>query len=524
MTKSHPASRPYYGHKQPEKFFNKPNIVDKPIIKTPLPPLPKPAFPEKVLLESQKIAEKARQNWEQEIRQRRDFRNVTTLTIDPPRAQDFDDAISLRQLPNNRYEVGVHIADVSYYLPEGSVVDKEARKRATSVYYVDRVVPMLPEILSNDLCSLQPQQERLAFSAVFVLTPEAEIESEWFGRTVIKSDRRFTYEEVDEIFEHGRGDYLVELKILDSLTKKLDEQKQIAGALAFVDRETEFVLDDHGQPQQIYRVELTRSHKLVEDLMLLANRRVAEFASKYNKNKMGYFVYRIHDAPDQDKLRDLALFLKPLGYDLEIKNKKVSTAALKKLLASASGQPEEAIINRATIQSMSRAIYSLDNIGHYGLAFPHYTHFTSPIRRYPDLLVHRLLALYLAGKRPTEAQLQQCAELVIHASLMERSAAEAERESKKTKIAEYFAQHVGEEIDGVIAGVTEFGIFVEDSATGGEGLVRIRDLGDDFYELKPKKFALIGRRHKKQYRLGDKVHARIKKVNPDRGWIDFELI
>jgi ribonuclease R len=370
-----------------------------------------------------------------------------------------------------------------------------------------------------------PVVPRLTFSAVFVLNQNAEIETEWFGRTIIQSDRRFSYEEVDEILERGRGDHFVELRTLDALAKKLDENKQEAGALTFSDKEIEFVLDENGKPEKIYRQVLsTRSHKLVEDFMLLANRRVAEFASKYNKNRDGHFVYRIHDLPDQDKLRELALFLKPLGYDLAIKDKKVTTSALKKLLKEATGKPEEAIINRATIQSMSRAIYSLNNIGHYGLAFPHYTHFTSPIRRYPDLMVHRLMAIYLSGKQPTDKQLEQCVEEVVHSSLMERSAAEAERESRKLKIAEYFAQHVGEEIAGTISGVTEFGLFVEDKATGGEGLIRISDLQDDYYEFLPRKFSLLGRKNKKQYRLGDTVRARIKKVNPKKGWVDLELI
>lgn len=492
--------------------------------KIELPPIPKSTFPDKVLQETEKVANDSAKNWAEEIRQRKDFRSVTTLTIDPIRAKDFDDALSIRQLAHGRYEIGVHIADVSHYVTEGSAIDKEARKRATSVYFVDRVIPMLPEILSNDLCSLMPGVERLAFSTVFILNQNAEIESEWFGRTVIKSDRRFTYEEVDEILERGRGDYFVELRTLDALAKKLDENKQEAGALTFSDKEIEFVLDENGQPEKIYRLELTRSHKLVEDFMLLANRRVAEFASKYNKNRDGHFVYRIHDLPDQDKLRELALFLKPLGYDLAVKDKKVTTSALKKLLKEAAGSPEEAIINRATIQSMSRAVYSLNNIGHYGLAFAHYTHFTSPIRRYPDLMVHRLMATYLAGKKPTDKQLEACAEQVIHASLMERSAAEAERESRKLKIAEYFAEHVGEEISGTISGVTEFGLFVEDKATGGEGLIRISDLQDDYYEFLPRKFSLIGRKNKKQYRLGDAVRARIKKVNPKKGWVDLGLV
>src|SRR3989339_1035833 len=492
--------------------------------KIALPPLPKTTFPDKVLEEAQKIAQNSLKNWSEEIHQRKDFRDITTLTIDPIRAKDFDDALSIRQLAHGRFEIGVHIADVSHYVTDGGIIDKEARKRATSVYFVDRVIPMLPEILSNDLCSLIPGVERLAFSAVFTLNQNAEIESEWFGRTVIKSDRRFSYEEVDEILERGRGDYFIELRTLDALAKKLDENRKEAGALSFADREIEFVLGSDGQPEKIYRLELTRSHKLVEDFMLLANRRGGGVASKYNKNRDGHFIYRIHDLPDQDKLLELALFLKPLGYDLEVKDKKVTTSAIKKLLANASGSPEEAIINRATIQSMSRAIYSLNNIGHYGLAFAHYTHFTSPIRRYPDLMVHRFMATYLAGKQPTDKQLEACAEQVIHSSLMERSAAEAERESRKLKIAEYFAQHVGEEFDGVIAGVTEFGLFVEDKATGGEGLVRVSELGDDYYEFLPRKFALIGRRHKKQYRLGDSVRARIKKVNPKKGWVDLELI
>ena len=507
-----------YGHRPAKK----PDLLkpEKPV----LPPVPKPNFPAEVDAEAKRWAETAEVIFVEEATKRRDFRPLLTLTIDPLRAQDFDDAISFQILPNGHYEVGVHIADVSFYVRENSALDTEAANRGTSVYIVGKTIPMLPEILSNNLCSLMPDQDRLSFSAVFEMDEDAKIHNEWFGRGIIRSKRLFTYEEVERILQSGQGEHATELKTIDNLAIKLDQQKIAKGALTFSDREVEFTLDAEGKPLNVIKKQFTRSHKLVEDFMLLANRQVAEFASKFNKNQAGHFVYRIHDQPDPEKLLSLIDFLKPLGYELALENKKVTTTSLKKLLAAAKNTPEENIVSRATIQTMAKAIYSLDNIGHYGLAFPHYTHFTSPIRRYPDLLVHRLLTLYLDGRRPSVEELENYGKSVIHSTTMERVAMEAERASIKLKQAEFFSAKIGEIRKGIISGVTDFGLFIEDVETGAEGLVHISKIGNERFEFQPKTFSLVGERTKTRYRLGDELTVKVKKTIPERGLIDWELV
>ena len=476
--------------------------------------------------EVEKEAEIAKANFSdsliEETKTRRDFRDVLTFTIDPETAKDFDDAISIRTLEKDWYEVGVHIADVSYFVTPGSALDREAAQRATSIYMVDRTIPMLPEILSNELCSLVPNQERLTFSAVFEINKKGDIRNEWYGRTIIKSAKRFTYEQVQEILDNKKGQYAEELDTLNMIAYALRKLKIEAGAISLDDHEVYFVLDENMKPIEAKVKVRTDSHKLVEDFMLLANKKVAEYASAQNK-KAGSFVYRIHDVPEQEKLSALAGFLKPLGYELKT-DRTNSSKALNKLLDSTVGLPEENMIQRATIRSMAKAIYSTHNIGHFGLAFSHYTHFTSPIRRYPDLMVHRLLDIYLHGKVPATEILDYCAVQAEHSSTMEQRAAVAERESIKFKQAEYMLAHLGETRSGIISGVTDFGMFVEDLESGSDGLVRMRDMKDDFYVFDEKKILMKGKRHGKVYRLGDAVKIMPVKADPARRQIDYKLV
>lgn len=482
-----------------------------------------PEFPDEVETEAKKIKQNFSQDLEAEAKVRRDFRQIPTFTIDPVDAKDFDDALSFRKIGQNEFEVGVHIADVSHYVRPGTALDDEAKKRATSIYLVDRTIPMLPEVLSNDVCSLVPNQDRLTFSAVFTLNQAGEILTEWYGRTIIHSIRRFSYEEAQEVLDKKRDEYKEELTILNKLAYKLREQKIEAGAISFEDEEVKFVLDANGRPLKVIKKIRTDSHLLIEDFMLLANKKVAEFASKYNEHRPHTFVYRIHDWPNMDKMTSLVSFLKPLGYDLKIKDSQISSQDLNRLLAAAEEKSESHIINRAAIRAMSKAIYSTENIGHWGLAFPYYTHFTSPIRRYPDLMVHRLLDIFLNKKKPTKAMLDEVAVEVVRSSEREAEAAEAERESVKLKQVEYMASRLGQEYWGIISGVTEFGFFVEENETKSEGLVAVRDLNDDYYQFDEKTLSLVGQKKKKRFRLGDRVKIKIKAADPKRRRLDYEL-
>ncbi len=478
-------------------------------------------FPETVEAEAAQYRDKREQ--ETDLRGRKDFRNTVTFTIDPVKAKDFDDALSVKKLENNLYEIGVHIADVSYYVRPDSALNEEAKKRATSVYLVDRTIPMLPEALSNDLCSLVPEKDRLAYSAVFTLTGEAEIKNEWFGRTIIHSNKRFTYEEVHEIINYGKGPFHEELKVLSRLAKKLDTKKIKAGALAFEEDEVQFEIDDDGRPISVYKKERLESHKLVEDFMLLANKRVAEFVSEKIKNRDQAFVYRVHDAPDPDKFEELIRFIKLFGHKLSFKGKRPRPQEINNFLKGLAGSPDESVITRATIRSMNRALYSMKNIGHFGLAFNHYTHFTSPIRRYPDIMVHRLLDQYLTGEQPSTETLLEYARMCEHSSAMEKVATEAERDSIKFKQAEYLAARIGEIFDGVVAGITKWGMYVEELSTGAEGLIRLRNMLDDHYVFDEKNFRLIGSKTKKTFRLGDKLRVMVEKTDPIAKTIDFTL-
>ena len=480
-------------------------------------------FPPAVEAEAAEIKKNFIDNVAAEAKVRRDCRETLTFTIDPVDAKDFDDAISFKDLGNNTYEVGVHIADVSHYVRPGMALDAEARRRATSIYLVDRTIPMLPEVLSNDVCSLVPHEERLTFAAIFTLNDQAEIVDEWFGRTIIKSDHRFSYEAAQEVLDGKSDIYKKELTTLNKLAYKLREQKMNAGAITFDDTEVKFILDAKGKPIEIVQKVRTDSHLLIEDLMLLANRRVAEFASKYNEDQPHTFIYRVHDWPNIEKLGNLANFLKPLGYELSLAKDRLHSSDLNALLAAAAERAESHIINRAAVRAMAKAVYSTENIGHWGLAFSYYTHFTSPIRRWPDVLVHRLLAIFLAHKKPTEAMLKSISEDVVNSSAREAEAAEAERESIKYKQVEYMSAHLGEEYNGIISGVAEFGIFVEELSTKSEGLISVRDL-DDYYDYDEKTISLVGRKTKKRYRLGDKIKIKIKAADPARRRLDFSLV
>ena len=477
-------------------------------------------FPKEVEAEAEQISFDLPKD---EIARRRDFRGITTLTIDPYDAKDFDDALSLQKLDNGNWEVGVHIADVSYYMSEKSLLEKEAVKRATSVYLVDRVVPMLPEKLSNGVCSLRPHEEKFCFSAVFELDDSANVLNQWFGRTVIYSDRRFTYEEAQSIIETGEGDYKEEVLTLHRLAQIMRKERFANGALRVEQEEVKFRLDETGKPVEVFFKVQRDSNHLIEEFMLLANKKVAEFVGKKRGRGDVHrpFVYRIHDAPDPQKLEEFASFVAKLGYKVKLDNPKQIAKSLNKLLDDVKGKPEEDMIQSLAIRSMAKAIYTTANIGHYGLGFEYYTHFTSPIRRYPDVMVHRLLQTYLdGGKPPKEEELEA---LCLHSSERERKAAEAERASIKYKQVEYMSERVGRIYTGVITGVTEWGMYVEMLENKCEGMVRLRDMRGDFYYFDDKNFCIIGRNRKRKYRLGDHVEVLVDKVDMQRRQIDLQL-
>jgi len=478
------------------------------------------SFPAEVEHEAEEIPEVIT---EQEIAKRRDFRNVLTFTIDPFDAKDFDDAISFKRLENGNYEVGVHIADVSHYIIPDSALDKEALDRATSVYLVDRVIPMLPERLSNGLCSLRPKEDKLCFSAVFEMDEEAHIITEWYGKTIIHSDRRFTYEEVQEIIEAKAGDHVDEILKLNELAYILRARKFKNGAISFETTEVKFMLDANGKPTGVYVKERKDAHKLIEDFMLLANRKVAEYVSKLGKGKHKYtFVYRAHDSPKPESLANFAKFAERFGYKINTKSDKETAKSLNFLMEDVEGKKEQNVLTQLAIRSMAKAIYTTKTSSHYGLAFDHYTHFTSPIRRYPDVMVHRLLFHYLNGGQSANAEHYE--ELCKHSSQMEKKAADAERASVKYKQAEYLRDQVGNIFSGVISGVTEWGMYVEIIENKCEGMIRLRDISDDFYTLDEKNYAIIGQRKKKVYQLGDEVKIRVKNVDLTKKQIDFSLV
>lgn len=478
-------------------------------------------YPEKVEAAANKIPDDITA---EEIAKREDMRSTTTFTIDPRDAKDFDDALSIKQLKNGRWEVGVHIADVTHYVQEGDTIDKEGESRATSIYLVDRTIPMLPERLSNNLCSLRPHEDKLCYSVIFELDDEANIKKHRITRTVIHSDRRFTYEEAQDIIEGAEGDFKEEIIQLNDLAKKLRAKRFDNGAIAFDRHEVRFEIDEKGKPLSVYFKYAKDSNKLIEEFMLLANKTVAEFVGNVPKNKSAKtFVYRIHDIPNTEKMENLSEFIRRFGYKIKVDGTKTNVSkAINHLLDEVSGKPEENLISTIAIRAMAKAIYSTVNIGHYGLAFEYYTHFTSPIRRYPDMMVHRLLTRYLDGGRSVNKHLYEgkCE----HSSEMEQLAANAERASIKYKQVEYMSDKLGQVFDAVISGITEWGVYAEINENKCEGMIPIRDLDDDFYEFDEKNYCLRGRRNKRTYSLGDPLKIKVARANLERKQLDFALV
>lgn len=477
-------------------------------------------FPNDVLAEAEKLHKKG---IKEDIAGRRDMRGIETFTIDPADAKDFDDALSYQKLSNNKHEVGIHIADVSHYVRSQTLLDDEAYRRGTSVYLVDRTIPMLPEVLSNDLCSLKPNVDRLTMSAIFTLNDSGTVLNEWFGRTVIHSTKRLTYDEAQELLDKPKTTHNATLQALAEIAKHLEKKRKNDGSLNLNQTEVKFKLDAAGRPIGIYQVVHSESHRLIETYMLLANHRVAKFIGKHAAHGKKPFLYRIHDMPAPEKSMDLAYFLKKLGYHLPITRGSLRGDDLNKLLAQLEGKPEYAMVQMAIVRSMAKAIYSTKNIGHFGLAIDEYTHFTSPIRRYPDIMVHRLLEAYQNNTRLPVRDLSELERIAEYTSIREKSAADAERASIKYTQVKYMAERIGKDFDGVISGVTEWGLYVEEKESRAEGMIRIRDLGSEFFTFKEKEMTLIGEKTKKRYRIGDTIKITVKSADLERKTIDYRL-
>ena len=484
-------------------------------------------LPKNVAKEAQHI-EKEKNITEKDIASRKDLREVPTFTIDPETAKDFDDALSVKELSDGDVEVGIHIADVSYYVKPGSVIDMEARNRGTSIYLVDRTIPMLPEILSNDVCSLNPDEDKRTFSIIFVLSKNGEVKKQWIGATIIRSQKRFSYEEAQKVIDNNSGVFHKELIVLNKFAHIHRKKRTENGSIAFEQEEVQFELDSNGVPIAITKKKLLDTNLLIEDFMLLANRKVAEYFYKLCKDTQRRdltFVYRIHDVPNREKIEELSIFLKAIGYELKTGKKEIVAKDINKLFKQIEGTPEEDLIKTATIRSMAKAVYSTKNIGHFGLSFKHYTHFTSPIRRYPDIMVHRILKSHLGdSSRISSEELKEYEQLAITASQREVAAVKAERDSIKYKQIEYMTKLVGNTFEGIVSGVTQWGIYIEEKETRAEGLVRVSSMKDDYYVFDKKHYRIVGNKTKKHYSLGDKVTVKLIAADIEARTLDFELI
>src|SRR3989344_174044 len=482
-------------------------------------------FPHNVEKEAEILGKKSKPIPQKDIAERRDFRNITTFTIDPEDAKDFDDAISFKKISDNLFEIGVHIADVSHYIREGSQLDKEALHRGVSIYLVDRTVPMLPEILSNDICSLNPKEDKLTFATVLTVSGNGDIQKVWFGRTVINSNKRFIYEEAQKILDDKKGEYYTELDSLNKLAKIFKGKRMGTGALDFEKDEIKFKLDAKGRPIDIIEKQRLDIHKLVEEFMVLANKEVATYLSNEVKRiNKGASIYRIHDTPKKKSMEELLAFVRMLGHEIEAKESKVTSTELNNLFKKIKGKPEESLIKTVAMRSMAKAIYSTDNIGHYGLALQNYTHFTSPIRRYADLMVHRVLEKHLKGGHLTNDEVEWYRSSAIKLSDREGDATDAERSSVSYKQVEYMMERIGNIYTGVISGITNWGIYVEESKTKSSGMVKFKDMKDDFYVLNKETYSLIGERTKKKYTIGDEVKIKVVAGDLERKTLDYIFV
>ena len=482
-------------------------------------------FPPKVEKEAEMLEKRSKPIPEKDIAERRDFRSITTFTIDPEDAKDFDDAISFQKISDDLFEVGVHIADVSHYVREGSQLDEEAIRRGVSIYLVDRTIPMLPEVLSNDICSLNPHQDKLTFSAVLTISASGHIKNVWLGRTVINSNRRFVYEEAQKILDEKRGEYHYELNCLNGLAKIFKEKRMEMGAMDFDKEEVKFKLDARGKPISVAEKPRLDVHKLVEEFMILANREVAAYLSgEIKRINKGASIYRIHDTPKKESVDELLAFLRALGHEIEAKGENISSKELNDVFEKIKGRPEESLVKTVAMRSMAKAIYSVRNIGHYGLALENYTHFTSPIRRYADLLVHRILEKHLKGGGLSGQEIAWHHHLATSLSQREVDAVDAERSSVAYKQVEYMMDKIGNVCDGVISGITNWGVYVEESRTKASGMVRFKDMKDDFYVFNRETYSLIGTKSDKKYSIGDEVKIKIIGADPERRTLDYMFV